>query len=341
MAFSGKEIRFKIFYKNSLAKELQQLDRKRNKIKDVLLPLGISSCMLFVFEILGEYPFALYDNSYVSYSIALLAFIISKYYVFYSRKNVPRLKKSYKIQIIEKIVHHIDPSLTYKVYQERSADETLEINKSCLFNEIVTYTHIDDLVTGEVNKINIRFFTLNTGCIRDGNSKTTTVFQGLFFMVRFNIEFCGKIIVLPGRAEKILGSLERKMQLVSLSLVKNKEGLQPVVADDPEFEKEYMVYSNDQTTAQKLLEPPLMKAIMQFRLKFDKRIFFSFINTSRYSTTMYIAIPYKKRLFEPSIILKLENYKQIEEYYLILRNCLDLVKSLPLEKLMLKTSLVH
>ena len=71
-------------------------------------------------------------------------------------------------------------------------------------------------------------------------------------MADFNKNFNGHTVVLPDTAEKILGKFGQSLQSMSSrgELVK---------LEDPEFEKEFCVYGDDQVEARYILSPALMK----------------------------------------------------------------------------------
>ena len=68
-----------------------------------------------------------------------------------------------------------------------------------------------------------------------------------------------------------------------------------------------------------------MERILKFSQKMKNPVFFSF-----YASSLYIVIPYKKRLFEPRLLSSMISFKTICEYHEILRLSLAIVNDLNL-----------
>ncbi|MDF1575544.1 MAG: DUF3137 domain-containing protein [Bacteroidales bacterium] len=129
----------------------------------------------------------------------------------------------------------------------------------------------------------------------------TTIFKGLFFVADFNKHFYGHTLVLPDTAEKMLGKLGHSLQAFSSrgELIK---------LEDPEFEKEFCVYSNDQVEARYILSPSLMQRIVEFKRKWNTKVYLSFGDSK-----VYIAIKMNKNLFETRLFKSIVDYNFIEE----------------------------
>ena len=79
--------------------------------------------------------------------------------------------------------------------------------------------------------------------------------------------------------------------------------------EDPEFEKYFVVYGDDQIEARYVLSTSLMRRILEFRKKTGRRACLSFV-----SSHVYVAIPYRRRLFEPRVFRSILAFKGIEQY---------------------------
>ena len=119
----------------------------------------------------------------------------------------------------------------------------------------------------------------------------------------FNKKFHGKTLVLPDTAEQILGNLGSFFQ--SLNVGRGEL----VKMEDPEFEKYFVVYGDDQIEARYILSTSLMQRVLEFRKKTGRRICMSFV-----SSHVYVAIPYSRRLFEPRVFGSILGFKGIEQY---------------------------
>ncbi len=120
-------------------------------------------------------------------------------------------------------------------------------------------------------------------------------------MADFNKNFIGHTLVLPDTAEKMLGKLGQNLQAFSSrgELIK---------LEDPEFEKEFCVYADDQVEARYILSPALMQRIVEFKRKWNTKVYLSFRDSK-----VYIAIKMDKNLFETRLFKSIVDYNFIEE----------------------------
>ncbi|MDT8339758.1 MAG: DUF3137 domain-containing protein, partial [Sulfurimonas sp.] len=155
-----------------------------------------------------------------------------------------------------------------------------------------------------------------------GRENWSTLFQGLFIVADFNKHFSGETVILPDTAQNtfgdVIGHWMQSNNMARDELVK---------MDDPEFEKEFVVYSTNQVEARYILSNSLMKKLLAFKEKSDHKIHISFVGTH-----IYMAISYNKDLFEPSIFHSLLDYKIAMEYIKTLHLAIGLVEELKLNQ---------
>lgn len=132
-------------------------------------------------------------------------------------------------------------------------------------------------------------------------NERVVIFRGIFFVADFNKNFNGHTVVLPDTAERMLGKFGQSLQSMS------SRG-QLIRLEDPEFEKEFCVYSDDQVEARYILSTSLMQRIIEFKRKWNTKIYLSFRNSN-----VYIAISMSKNLFETRLFKSVQDYKFIEE----------------------------
>jgi len=141
-----------------------------------------------------------------------------------------------------------------------------------------------------------------TGTGSNRKEHYTTIFKGVFFVADFNKHFKTHTLVLPDTAEKLLGKIGQSLQAMSGSrgeLIK---------LEDPEFEKEFCVYGDDQIEARYILSPALMQRIVEFKRKWNTKVYLSFRDSK-----VYIAIKLNKNLFETRLFKSIVDYAFIEE----------------------------
>jgi hypothetical protein len=184
----------------------------------------------------------------------------------------------------------------------------------------------DDLVTGRLGKTEIAFSEIHSEYKTTTHSKTgsetswNTIFRGLFFIANFNKSFAGETYVLPEVAQKVFGKV-----LGNLFQSWNRGRGQLVKMEDPRFEKNFVVYGDDQIEARYILSTSLMKRIADYKEKTKKIIYLSFINNR-----IYVAISYHKDIFEPKMFKTLLDFGVIREYYEDLSYAVGLVDDLNL-----------
>jgi hypothetical protein len=179
----------------------------------------------------------------------------------------------------------------------------------------------DDFVSGKVGETKIQFCELDAR-YRSGSGKKSserTVFKGLFFIGDFNKNFTCQAVVLPDTAEKHLGQIGQTLQSMNLG----RDEL--VRLDDPEFEKHFVVYSNDQINARYILSTSLMERIIEFKKKSNRKIHLSFVGSM-----VFVAVSYSRNLFEPKIFRTLLDFEPIREYFEDLQLAIGIVDDLNL-----------
>ncbi|MBL0707504.1 MAG: DUF3137 domain-containing protein [Sulfurimonas sp.] len=303
------------FFYESIYPDLEHLEQKRVKIYSSLKKIALG---LFLFSSLVFY--SIYQFMPITLELIILCVLPFGIFAFIYKIRVSGYTSLFKDQVIEKLVEFIGDSLVYKKYGFIDEHEYMQ---SSLFPEKVSKYSGDDLVVGKVDGVDIRFSELNTKVRKkrvNGKEYLKTIFSGLFFIADFNKNFRGKTVVLPDNSEKFLGSLSHFFQSFSSrgELIK---------MDNPEFEKEFVVYSDDQIEARYILSHSLMDSILTYKKLAGKNISISFVDSS-----IYIAIGFKQRLFEPKIYKNVTSFDEVEFYFEVLGLTADIVKHLNLDR---------
>jgi len=95
--------------------------------------------------------------------------------------------------------------------------------------------------------------------------------------------------------------------------------------ENPVFEKQFVVYSSDETEARYILSTSMMERILAFKEKTKTNIQLSFCDSN-----IYMAVPLKKNFFEPSIRRSVMNFDDVKDYYEQLLFCVAIVDELQL-----------
>ncbi len=230
-------------------------------------------------------------------------------------------RNEFKEYVIKPLIKHIDPSLNYS--------SNLHISKT-VFIDSKLFTYPDkftgnDFTIGTIDKTQIQFSDVDAKKkYKDSKGKTkySTIFQGLFIATDFNKNFYGTTIVLPDFAQNSFGDM-----IGSWLQSKNFSRGELVKMDSVEFEKAFVVYSDDQIEARYILTQNLMELILNFKKKSKNDIYISFTKNK-----LHIAIDYKKDLFEPSVFTSLLDEKLIFEYIEVLSLVIGCVEELKLNR---------
>ncbi len=320
---------FKSFYHSSLRNVLEILEKQRketlrifwrNRFYFLLISAGLLGVGLLINLLL--YSELMPDNfESIPFIVAFVLIIMGIFVlIHFNQKQKKKFTDQFKEQIIKPIVQFIHQDLTY--YK----DGMVSINDFVASNLFLQYPDNysgDDLVKGKIGKTDIEFSEIHASYTEkssdDDKNKTVRLFDGLFFKADFHKDFKGRHYVLPDFAEKRFGSIGKFFQKL------NRSHGKMIHLEDPEFEKEFAVYGNDEVEARYLLSMSMMKRILDFKMKTNKNIFIGFVNSC-----IYIAIPYNNQLFEPKLYGTLLDEEATTSYFLDMNLAISIVEELNL-----------
>ena len=229
----------------------------------------------------------------------------------------------FKARVIRRIIEFIDPALVYLADRHVSK---ARFHSSRIFQRFPDRLRGDDLVSGKVGRTDIEFSEVHAQYkteTTDGKGRNKkkyhTIFKGLFFSAGFNKEFRGKTVVLPDTAERLFGGIGGFLQSL------NKSRGELVKLENPEFEKYFVVYGDDQIESRYVLSISLVQRILDFRKKTGRQVYFSFVGSE-----VFVAVPYRRSLFEPRVFGKITRFKGIREYFADLQLALGIVEDMDL-----------
>jgi hypothetical protein len=254
---------------------------------------------------------------------AALAAILPVGYLWYHSSSVAKSYQSaYKREIHAAILRHFSPDLRY----DADRGITLAEFRSCqLFNDRIDRFRSQDLVSGIYGKTRLRFSRLHaeerhTERTNNGTrTYYTTIFEGILFIADFNKEFRGRTYVRTDHAERLFGNFGRFFQKLTFSAEKL------VQLENPEFEKEFAVYTGDQVEARYILTPALMERLLAVKQRFQTETQFAF-----HDSTVTVAIAGHNLLSDPDFAKPAGDELQLENIYLRLRFFLGIVDDLDL-----------
>lgn len=302
----------KTFYEQTLRPDLEDLERRR---LGIFRGMGIGLVVLLLGGlVLAAVLFPLIETAAIILPIFLVVFLYAGLCVVLTRSY----KKDFKNRVIGRLIGFFDPGLSYFPTEKIAKEEFLH---SDLFKTKPNRYKGDDLVRGTIGKTRIEFSEVCAQHVQS-NGKTTTVhtiFQGLFFIADFNKHFRTRTFVLPDSAEKMFGRFGKTLQSWNLT----RPDL--IQLEDPEFEKEFVVYGQDQIEARYILSTSLMERIVDFKRKTGQKIFLSFVDDC-----VYMGVWSNRAMFEPKILSTLLDFERIREYFDDLQLATGIVEDLNL-----------
>ena len=288
-------------YNERLVPELSTLEEKRKQIANKLMIIG---GVVLVSALLISISVWSIKEEYVFYTVILAMVICSGSYMFFTKDY----RREFKASIIEKIVKFVDEGLRYSATQ--CIPESV-FRSSEIFRIRPDRYRGEDCVEGDIDATHIKFSEIHAEYKTEsysskGGRRTQwhTIFKGLFFVADFNKNFSGKTIVLPDTAERLFGNFGSMFQSW------NKTRGELIKLEDPEFERLFVVYGDDQIEARYILSTSLMKRITEFRNRVNKQIFLSFIGSN-----IIVAVSYQKNCFEPRVFKTIIDFTPIQEYF--------------------------
>jgi len=278
-------------YTTELQPVLAELETERRRVQTRVL---ISSAIIAIVVLLVGGG-ALLMNA----DVGIFALIVSialgmGLWTLINNGRIQNYRRNFKQQVIGRLVSHLDPNLSY---HPTGCISQSEFRASRIYRKRIDRYKGEDLIAGQLGATALRFSELHaqyktTSTDSKGRRKTTwhTIFKGVFFVADFNKDFQGLTLVLPDTMEGWLGKLGQSLQDWG-------DLFQPgdlVRLEDPEFERIFAVYAQDQIEARYILSPSLMQRLVAFRQRMDVNISLAFVNSN-----VYIAIPTRKNQFEP------------------------------------------
>lgn len=281
---------FEQYYTSTLEPILREFEDHRLKLKKKIL-LAVGIC---VFLALGvALPAFLATENPAFPIVILLVTVLPAVFICSGAKKKYVLE--FKSSVVRPIASFVDESITYS---PEGCISQGDYNASQIFKKRFDRYKGEDLFRGKHEKTAFRFSELHTEYkteTRDskGNRQTQwhTIFKGVFFIADFNKHFKGLTVVLPDTAERLFGGLGKMFQETF------KHSGEMIKLEDPDFEKEFVVYGSDQIEARYILSPALMRRILEFKARTGSTLHLSF-----HHSNVYVAISSTRDRFEPRIL---------------------------------------
>ncbi|MCX6694957.1 MAG: DUF3137 domain-containing protein [Candidatus Altiarchaeota archaeon] len=314
----------KKYYEEQLLSDLKELDGKRKKT--LLTMIGYTGVVFVVGVVLAVVLIlmAYTTNPCLPCCVIMAPMFLLIAWIVSLNHAKSGYVKGFKVQVMPKIVKFIDEGLSF---DEKRGVSLADFGKSKIFLTHVDSYSSEDYIYGTVGKTKIEFSEVHAQEKREyrdskGHRHTqyVTIFKGVFFIADFNKNFRTQTLVLPDTAEKLLGNM------IGSFLQSKNIGRPPLVKmEDPEFEKIFVVYGDDQIEARYVLSTSLMRRIVDFKNRTKRNVYLSFIENK-----LMVAIPEGRNLFEPRLFRSIVDYSQVEQYYNDLKFIVEIIDDLNL-----------
>lgn len=310
------------FYVKNILPGMKSLESKRKKInapRKFVTTLVCTSLVLMILIGIALHA-SVAENIATGLSIAFFFLFITLIICLvhsdsHEKKHENRYKEQVRNKITQRLITFVAPDLKHEPMEKIPEGTFL---RSELFKQKPHKYNGQNKVSGIIGKTKIVFSEIQA--LAKGIEDDYPFFTGLFFVADFNKHFRTRTLVLPDLAERTLGNIGQTLQ----SLNPFRPPL--IKLDNPEFEKEFAVYADDQIEARYILSPALIDRILTFQNKHDMWISLSFVRTRVFLAIHSLSYP----LFNPNISISLFDYNQITEYCAILQMALGVVDELNL-----------
>jgi hypothetical protein len=297
------EEEFKLFYEHNLQKRLQDMDSLRKPARKASKARNRNIAGLIIAVIFLQFTW--YTGSALAVGYVIFNSIITRKY----NNSEAQLRDTFKKEIIEAIIKFISPTLNY---QPNKGISPYEYVYGQFTKEADIYGKYDDLVSGTIDDISIRFSELHIH-VRTDEDPGPKIFQGLFLLTESTKDFTGCVMLLS--------------RTINLSELANQpKSRKRIILEDYEFNQLFHCYADDDVTARYILSANLMARLVEFIRKFKKTpVRISFVDGR-----IYMAISHTKSLFEPVVSKPLDNYEEALAYFEEINIAVSIVKELNL-----------
>jgi hypothetical protein len=308
-------------YRSELRPYLQALEKERLLLfKKTKGSLGIASGLTLLMLIVTVYH--QFADSWLAGTamVALFSFAPAFFFIWAEYQGYKRAFKQFAIPYIVKA---FGKDIHYTPTGSIGLNEFVD---SDLFNDDIDRFEGSNLVMGKVGQTQFKASEVHAQKAQRSKNGDAylTLFKGIFFTANFYKGFRGATFVLPDSflakpgsvfqpLQRLIGHYHSRGELLSL--------------EDPEFERFFAVYSDNQITARYLLSTSLMARLVDFRKKHGQTLYLSLIDGR-----IYLAISNTKTLFEPPLLRTLLDIKLYEVYMQDMSLLMGIIEDLELSQ---------
>ncbi|MEM8830460.1 MAG: DUF3137 domain-containing protein [Cyanobacteria bacterium P01_G01_bin.19] len=320
---------FKQYCQDNLLEKLQTIEAKRIGTWYSIAGSGIV-CLVATWA-LCQLIFSLLriNASILIFYLASLIFVIPVWIIF-CQGCIEIYRLNFKNDIIKKIISFIDESGSLKysnqLLLEDKRQTILAFTQSQIFQDELEEPdrlEQEDCVYGAIGSTDIFFAEILVENVKAGYLNEyeqaeykgrSVIFRGLFFEAKFPKKFTSRTFIIPNTLQSKIASF-------------NSWRGESVTLEDPEFDKIFQVYGDNQVEARYILSTNLIDRLVKFNHKARRKVYLSFV-----SGFVYIAIPYSHNLFEAKLFTSMKSFAPLREYFWDLQLMIGIVNDLNLNR---------
>jgi hypothetical protein len=279
----GSKKPFAPHYERFIKPEIHAFEHKRiAALKTVRQRVFCSLCLIVAIVVMGKIFMAQSSNQDVVSKIILLIISLVLIWCY-----VPI--RRYKSDVKKTIFPHIFSFFGDDFHYDPEAEVGIDHLKPSEILPAYDGANLSDSVRGSYENVNLNILCAHLYLKKRDRkeTRTITVFDGLFILLSMNKRFLGKTIV------------KRDRGLMNWAN-KPPEELEKVNLEDPRFEADFEVYASNQIEARYLLTPSFMERLQGLSNLFGG----ADIQASFYNQNLLLMIPLKKRYFSTGSIFQ-------------------------------------
>lgn len=268
----------------------------------------------------------------ISFIVAVLSFMLNQpiigtiflialvYCIYKHTKTKDLFVDNYKETIIREVINYLNPGMIYSPESSMSSDD---YEKSGHYRRIYDFYDGDDHMEGTYKNVKFYCSEIETAHERPTSRvrRTTSIFKGLLFAAPLGIAVIGGTYIWPAGQEQLSNSIMdeyyRLMDFPDVYYIDTK---------NPDFEKQFSVYSTNPSEALSLVDNELMARLINFKNQINRDIRMSFAGG-----ICYVSIAINEDLFQPSVSNP-ESKENVQEFFFSVLLILSIVNQLNLAK---------
>lgn len=283
----------KSFYDKELIPELEKIEQSRKSI--VFKMIGLVIGLSIFFPVAAYFITRQVEPSYLFYFIPMFGLMaVGVYMAFESLVKNTAYYQEFKLHVVHKLIHFLNPTLNYDKKQYISQREYFN---SGFFLKKPISMEGDDHVSGTIDNVKIEFSELKAKYKQEEDRKqygSKYQFRGIFFVAECPKAFPADIVIEP---KNIRGDA------VGTPVVIGHEGFNSVF-------QVRLLSDKQKQEAQQMLNNEFMEKIIAFKQQFHNDLYISFVYNK-----MYVAIAHDKDLFEPNVMSSTINFDAIQVHF--------------------------